>query len=132
MTRDRCVLPFLYSGQLDGVDYIYNADVMPNCKNGTLYWDYPQGHSILHFPNPAEETLSVCVRNFVGGEMLTVTDITNGHDNNSTVGDFTYGKNYLIVFFLCLHRLLCALHRCAVLLPYIACFSTSKLYFFCA
>ena len=59
--------------QTDTVD----ETVPPNCHNGTFRWDYPQGTINLKFPKTNGLSVSVCLRDFLGGDIFTIHDITD-------------------------------------------------------
>ena len=52
--------------------------VPEGCRNGTFWWNYPQGSVILHFPNTNSLSMSICLRDAIGGDIFSVHDITNG------------------------------------------------------
>ena len=60
--------------QTDTVD----ETVPQNCHNGTFRWDYPQGTINLKFPMANGLSMSVCLRDFLGGDIFIIHDITDG------------------------------------------------------
>ena len=52
--------------------------VPKNCHNGTFWWNYPQGTINLHFSNSNGLSMSVCLRDYLGGDIFTIHDVTNG------------------------------------------------------
>ena len=56
--------------------YDRNATVPTQCHNGTFSWNYPSGDYKLIFPNPNGRRTSVCLKDFIGGEIYDIHDIT--------------------------------------------------------
>ena len=60
------------------------------CMNGTIRWDYPMGHGRVHFNNQHHTSMSVCIKDDLGGDIFTITDITNGSPG-TPIGKYTKG-----------------------------------------
>ena len=57
---------------------VLDVTVPKGCRNGTFWWNYPQGTIILNFPNTNSLSMSICLRDALGGDIFDVHDITNG------------------------------------------------------
>lgn len=55
-----------------------NVNVATSCHNGTFDWNYPQGTINLIFHNQNRLSMSVCLRDYLGGDVFTIHDITGG------------------------------------------------------
>jgi len=59
--------------------------------NGTFRWDYPKGHTMVHFSNPQQTAYTVCFLDDLGGDIFTIIDKTGGR-NGKTLSGFENGN----------------------------------------
>ncbi|KAL4229470.1 hypothetical protein ACF0H5_012508 [Mactra antiquata] len=85
MFNDPCNVFPQYSGGIpDSLDFTTDVNVPATCRNGTFRWDYPRGHSMVMFHNLHRTPTKICIRDALGGQVFTITDMTN----NKQIGAF--------------------------------------------
>merc|ERR1712137_207637 len=79
MFDDPCHLEPRYPGGIPkDPDFTVSIYVPSDCTNGTFRWDYPKGHTMVHFNNSMRTEAKICFGEDLGGDIFTIVDLTEG------------------------------------------------------